>query len=576
MKKVLLIPSLRKNGGTGHLRRCARLLPLLDPASRILVPGRQSGSWDMRELLAGFPGILEARTLTAVHEGNWDYILFDLRETSREIFFRFSGGRPALGLDEGGPARPLFSFLIDTFPRLSSRAPANITSEGLIAEGPSGPPRIPANLKTALVSFGGEDPENLTDLALEALTGIFQPENIGVVEGPAFRRPPPRRAGRVYRGMEDIRPLFQNHDCVFTSFGISPYEVLKAGGIPLLVNPGPYHEKLSRKAGFYSFGVKKIPKRKLKKIQADPRAALARLEKKIIPQENFASVLENFSPASPPLCPLCGGALRRPLYRGPSASFFRCLSCGISYREGFSAENILYGKDYFFEDYRRQYGKTYLEDFPALAEFSRRRLGVLASLCGGLKGKTLLDIGCAYGPFLDAARQEGCAARGLDISPDAVRYVRAVLNIPAACGDFLSMNEAEIAPGGPFDVITLWFVIEHFRAAGRVLSRAAGLLKTGGFLAFSTPNGRGVSGRFFSRAFFEKSPRDHYTIWSAPSARRVLKRFGLRVRKIRFTGHHPERFPRLARLLFRHGGCAILSRLFGLGDTFEVYAEKIS
>ncbi|MDR1626018.1 MAG: methyltransferase domain-containing protein [Spirochaetia bacterium] len=575
MKKALLVPSLKKNGGTGHLRRCARLLPLFDPASRILVPRAQDNAWGREEIPARFPGVLGGQALTENHEGDWDYILFDLRETSREIFYRFSGGRPTLGLDEGGPARPLFSFLIDTFPRLSRRNPANISGEGLIAEGPQKPQRVPESLKTALLSFGGEDPENLTRLALEALAGVFRPEDIGIVQGPAFRQPPPEGPSRIYLGLDDLRPLFENHDCVLTSFGTSPYEVLKSGGIPLLVNPGPYHEKLSRKAGFYSFGIKKIPKSRLKKIQANPRAALSRIGEKKPREKGLASLLAGFSPASPPLCPVCGGAARRPLHRDASASFFRCASCAIIYREGFSGQEVRYGTDYFFQDYRRQYGKTYLEDFPAIAGFARRRLGVLASLLGGLAGKTLLDIGCAYGPFLGAAREAGCAVRGLDIAPEAVRHVRETLGIPAACGDFLSLDEAEIAPGGPFDIVTLWFVVEHFRAADLMLRRASALLKPGGLLAFSTPNARGASGLFSPRAFFEKSPPDHYTVWSAPVARRVLKRFGLQARKIRFTGHHPERFPRLARLLFRRGGCAALSRLFGLGDTFEVYAEKI-
>jgi hypothetical protein len=39
-----------------------------------------------------------------------------------------------------------------------------------------------------------------------------------------------------------------------------------------------------------------------------------------------------------------------------------------------------YGKEYFFEMYQKQYGKTYIEDFPNLIAMSKRRLSVIKSL----------------------------------------------------------------------------------------------------------------------------------------------------------------------------------------------------
>jgi len=95
-------------------------------------------------------------------------------------------------------------------------------------------------------------------------------------------------------------------------------------------------------------------------------------------------------------------------------------------------------------------------------------------------------------------------------------------------------------------------------------------------LAFSTPSAAGISGRRSLRRFLEQSPEDHLTVWTPRSARRVLRRHGFRVRRIRVTGHHPERFPvpgagagGATAAVVKH-----LSRLLGLGDTFEVYATK--
>jgi hypothetical protein len=93
--------------------------------------------------------------------------------------------------------------------------------------------------------------------------------------------------------------------------------------------------------------------------------------------------------------------------------------------------------------------------------------------------------------------------------------------------------------------------------------------------AFSTPNAAGISGRRNLGEFLERSPGDHVTVWTPRIARRVLARYGFEVKRIRVTGHHPERFPAaggispdgvLARVL------RAASRILGLGDTFEVYA----
>jgi hypothetical protein len=58
-----------------------------------------------------------------------------------------------------------------------------------------------------------------------------------------------------------------------------------------------------------------------------------------------------------------------------------------------------------------------------------------------------------------------------------------------------------------------------------------------------------------------------------------MKKAGFTVKKIVITGHHPERFPLAGRLITGkkgplYGFLLLLSRIFGLGDTFEVYAVK--
>jgi 2-polyprenyl-3-methyl-5-hydroxy-6-metoxy-1,4-benzoquinol methylase len=246
-----------------------------------------------------------------------------------------------------------------------------------------------------------------------------------------------------------------------------------------------------------------------------------------------------------------------------------------------------YKQAYFFEEYRRQYGKTYLEDWPALTSLAESRLDFIEKIAfsslGRARGLSVLDVGCAYGPFLAAARARGQEPFGLDAAEEAAAYVRRELGIPAAAGDFLDPRAAS-SFGGPFDVLSMWYVIEHFERLDKALWNAAALLRPGGVLALSTPSLEGASGRFDRRGFFARSPEDHFTLWEPSKARAILKSYGFRVERIRVTGHHPERLPGLRFLAARKGArlfdgiCAAAGRLasvaFGLGDTFEIYAVR--
>ena len=159
----------------------------------------------------------------------------------------------------------------------------------------------------------------------------------------------------------------------------------------------------------------------------------------------------------------------------------------------------------------------------------------------------------------------------------AVSYVNRELGIPAVAGPFPGTALPDEWGVELFDAVSLWYVIEHFPDLRTVLAELNRLLKKGGVLAFSTPSGSGISFRKNRKFFYNRSPVDHFTIWNPRSSSRILNLFGFKVKKIVVTGHHPERFFSENRhpspILIKTAG--LLSRLFRLGDTFEIYAEKI-
>lgn len=193
---------------------------------------------------------------------------------------------------------------------------------------------------------------------------------------------------------------------------------------------------------------------------------------------------------------------------------------------------------------------------------------------------SVLDIGCAMGPFLAAANDSGWQSFGTDISADAVEYVQKELNIPAACAQFPDFDPACEFGIEKFDAVTMWYVIEHFQDLDSALKKVSSLVKDGGIFAFSTPSASGISARSRAQEFFEHSPSDHFTVWETDRARPVLRKYGLEIVRIVSTGIHPERFPIVRKMKWKEQSLAasfvrIAGKKLRLGDTVEIYCRKI-
>lgn len=94
-----------------------------------------------------------------------------------------------------------------------------------------------------------------------------------------------------------------------------------------------------------------------------------------------------------------------------------------------------------------------------------------------------LDAGCAAGYFVDYLRRRGWNAEGIELSAEAARFGKEVLELPIQVGDYLASKDL-IAQS--YDLISFWASIEHMHSPRRVLARTHSLLRPGGHMLLST------------------------------------------------------------------------------------------
>ena len=582
---LVFVPNLRTDRGMGHLKRC-------------LGAARSAGSSSVVYLAAEFAFVgkfpLFSRSVvqTLADQAGvtlWDHwppglsvptVVVDLQATT-EAAFRFLRDRCVrlVGWDEGGRVRGRFPFLVDSLPHDTQPLP-NVRLPELLGLGV--PPRAPLfqrPVQRVLAAFGGADSRGLT---LKFLTFVKSlqgqgrwPYSLTVVRGPLSKvlLPPDTE---VLEAPSNLAGLLGGYDLTVTSWGLTALESLAAGTPVVLLNPTSYHEKLARAAGLPTFGVGRPRVQAFwSGVEEAPEAARVAFGKLLRPPQDSGAYFAAFH-GSDGFCPVCRTSGHPVFARTVHKSYHRCEECGMEYLSVHQLPEKQYSEAYFFEDYQKQYGKTYLQDFPHIQGLGRERLAFLDKTFGAQEGRSVLDVGCAYGPFLAAVALAGHRPYGLDVADAAVDHVKTALGFPAVRASFLDFRWQEAFPGhSQPDVLTLWYVIEHFPNLDALLRQANSVLSVGGIFAFSTPNGRGITRRFAPEKFWRESPDDHFSIWNPRNSRSVLGRFGFEVAAYRVTGHHPERFPGLKnpRGMF-FALIRVLDRWLGWGDTFEVYARK--
>ncbi len=241
-------------------------------------------------------------------------------------------------------------------------------------------------------------------------------------------------------------------------------------------------------------------------------------------------------------CLICGGESFRPCFAGSEApaaervsdepyhitrserrfvgAIVRCNDCGFAFLPLDAMTLPTY------EDAADPY---YLEQEAERIANSHRLLDLVPS------GGRLLEIGCAVGFLLRAARERGFDAVGVEMSEWASGVARDEYGLDVRSGRIEDMDFADAS----FDVVVLADVIEHLTEPRRTVQEIGQVLKPGGRLLLLTPDAGSVVARAAGSRWWGLLD-DHYFYFSRSSLRRFLESEGFEVEVLKA---HGRQFP---------------------------------
>lgn len=224
-------------------------------------------------------------------------------------------------------------------------------------------------------------------------------------------------------------------------------------------------------------------------------------------------------------CILCATIMEKFLFKN-SYWIYRCPNCSFAQTDlrkdytAFVKEH--YSKGYFLGDPTRSAYVNYELDKPVIVRNMQKFLSQIQKKKPSGK---LLDVGCAFGYFIELAKGAGYEASGFDPSDYAVTQAKKLVG-PHAIQKGTVQDVSYTS--NSFDIITLFDVFEHLQDPVADLLKLRTLLKKDGIIVIATGNSHSVASKIFGRRWTFYIPPQHLSFFSKTTMSVFLTKVGLK------------------------------------------------
>lgn len=232
------------------------------------------------------------------------------------------------------------------------------------------------------------------------------------------------------------------------------------------------------------------------------------------------------------VCNLCNADNSMPYCTVGRFNVVRCRQCGLFYtnpRHTPQEAIKLYSETYFASDEPSSFG---YDDYAAHAEGLKQvfedNMRIIEQRVQ--PPAAILDVGCAFGYFIEVALSRGWQAEGVEISAFASEMARKRTGATVRTGTLL---DAPI-DSASFEAVTMWDSLEHTLDPSAELKQVNRILKPGGYVFMTVPNASSLTARAMGPYWYGfKSAAEHNYFFSRDTLGRMLENAGLSIVEVR-------------------------------------------
>lgn len=234
-------------------------------------------------------------------------------------------------------------------------------------------------------------------------------------------------------------------------------------------------------------------------------------------------------------CPLCSSSKLQPTLRckdyltsDETFTLVSCSVCGFAFTQDFPSEDSI-GRYYDAPEY---ISHTDTKEgiinklYHYARSFSLKSKVNLVNQYTHTINKSLLDIGCGTGYFLEAIASKNWDIEGIEKSETVRKQVKERIDLQVNDSDYLPKIESESK-----DAITMWHVLEHVENLNETMDQLHRILKKGGTAFIALPNKKSLDALYYKEYWAAYDVPRHLWHFSPPDFNELAKRHKFEVIK---------------------------------------------